>query len=147
MPTSVQGIIHQVDYLVHYYPAPEKKGKIKIIGVAPDESFPYGYFDGAAAESQGGAGIYIAINSTHLLAFKIGCGPSMNTRAELLALWTLLFVSIEMGIPIKHIYGDSSIIINWENNKAALSFINMLTKETLEGVPECFSLLPPILQF
>ena len=105
---------------MHYYPDPEKKGKIKIIGAAPDESFPCGYFDGATAESQGGVGIYIAISSTHLLAFKIGCG-----RAELLALWTILFVSVEMGIPINHIYGDSSVIINWENKKAVLSSIEL----------------------
>ena len=67
------------------FPIPAKKEKIRILGAGPDMVFPCGFFDKAATDSQGGAGVNIAINSTHSLYFKLGCGPSTNTRAELLA--------------------------------------------------------------
>ena len=50
----------------------------------------------------------------------MGCGSSTNTRAELLALWALLRVSLLMGIPIHLIYGDSMVIISWLNRLSAL---------------------------
>ena len=94
-------------------------------GLVIKEGFPCGYFDGVAVQSQGGTRVFIVISSIHSLAFKLGCGPSTNTRAELLELWTPLFVSFKVGIPLKKIYGDSSVIINWTNKKAALSSIDL----------------------
>ena len=67
------------------FPVPAKKEKVRILGAGLDMVFPYGFFDRAAIDSQGGAGVNIALSSTHSLSFKLGCGPSTNTRAKLLA--------------------------------------------------------------
>ena len=34
-------------------------------------------------------------------------------------------MSHALGMPLKHIYGDSYVIINWENNRADLSSIEL----------------------
>ena len=81
--------------------------------MAPEQHFPVGYFDGAAQLKMGGAGFMIYISETHYLTFSVGCGPGTNTRAELLALWSVLKVSIMMGVPLHQIFGDSMVIISW----------------------------------
>ena len=50
----------------------------------------------------------------------MGCGHNTNTKSKLLALWALLDLAKEIGIPTLHVYGDSSIIINRDNDKATL---------------------------
>ena len=62
----------------------------------------------------------IYINDMHFFSFSMGCGRSSNTRAELLACWAILKVSLLMGIPIQLIYGDSMVIISWLNRISAL---------------------------
>ena len=62
----------------------------------------------------------IFLNDTHFFSFSLGCGSSTNTRAELLALWAILRVSLLMGLPIHLIYGDSMVIISWFNKLSAL---------------------------
>ena len=73
--------LHQIDFFLHYYPILGIKTKSRNIGIAPVMVFPCGFFYGAIAELEGGAGIFIAIISTHILSFKLGCGPSTNIRA------------------------------------------------------------------
>ena len=82
--------------------------------------YPYGFFDGATANCKSGVGFVLALNNTHSINFSMGCGDSTNTRVELLALWALLYVTKDMGIPPLHIFGDSMMIISWENNRASL---------------------------
>ena len=55
----------------------------------------------------------------------MGCGQSNNTRSEILALWALLVVAKEFGIPSLHVRGDSSAIINWVMEKASLTPLNL----------------------
>ena len=78
---------------MNLFPAPAKKEKIRAIGVGPDLVFPCGFFDGAAVASLGGSSVSIVISSSHTLISMLGCGPSTNIRAELLAFSTLLLVS------------------------------------------------------
>ena len=73
----------------------------------------------------GGVGFYLLIGSSHYLCIKMGCGQSTNTRFELLALWTLLAVAKELDLPSLHVFGDSTAIINWANQKAALTSLNL----------------------
>ena len=87
--------------------------------------YPTIFFDGAAAKDVGGAGFVIWLNELHLLAFKLGCGRSTNTRAELLALWASLWVAKDIGLPYLHIFGDSSVIIKWANMESALDMVNL----------------------
>ena len=48
--------------------------------------FPMVFFDGAAANYIGGAGICIWLNDHHHFDFKLGSGSNTNTRSGLLAL-------------------------------------------------------------
>ena len=69
----------------------------------------------------------------------MGCGLNTNTRAECLALWDLLHISKEIGIPTLHVYGDSSVIINWENDKATLTALDLdAWCDNIEGLKACF---------
>ena len=57
---------------------------------------------------------------------KLGYGLNTNTRAELLALWPLLFFADAIGLIFLHIFGDSVVVINWANNKSTLSALNLV---------------------
>ena len=109
-----------MNYLIQYYPIPKKEQKIRNIGPSLELAYPYGFFDGAAAERIGGVGFMLELNEEHTFSFSMGCGRSTNTRAELLALWALLFAAKDFGIPSLNIFGDSTVIINWVNNLASL---------------------------
>ena len=105
---------------------PQKIGpKVKIISSPPVLSFPMGFFDGDATDTSRGARVYIVISESHQLHIKMGCGISTNTCAELLALWTLLFISKEIGFPYLHVFGDSSAVINWAKDLSSLSILNL----------------------
>ena len=113
-------LITRIEGFLNSHPAPLKTEKVQDIGPNPSLAFPCGFFDGAAAENIGGSGFVIFLNEYHYFSFKMGCGHSTNTRAELLALWAVLKVSQLMGLPIHLIYGDSMVIISWLNRSAAL---------------------------
>ena len=83
------------------------------------------FFDGAVVDSKGGAGVCIWINEQHFIGNKLGWGSSTNTRAELLALWALLSVAKDIGFPYLHIFGNSSVIINWAKDECTLSIVNL----------------------
>ena len=125
MQASCNCVLFQVEYLMNLFPVPVKKEKIRAIGDGPDLVYPCGFFDGATTTSLGGVGVNIVISRTHKLSFMLGCGSSTNTRAELLDLWTLLLVAHKMGLPFLRIYDDSSFIINWANNKASLTSLEL----------------------
>ena len=96
--------------------------KVRNIGSALVLIYPTGFFDGVAANYIGGVGISLLINQSHRFDIKMGCGKSTNTRVELMALLALMYFSKEIGIPMMHIFGDSYVIINWEN----ASFLSLL---------------------
>ena len=62
----------------------------------------------------------MALNESHTFEFVMGASICTNTKAELMALWALLSMENIMGIPLLNIFGDSAIIINWENFHASL---------------------------
>ena len=114
-----------MDSYIHSFPVPEKKKKVRIIDLAPVLVYLVGFFDGAATEGKGGAGVYLAISSDHFFHIKMGCGLSTNMRAELLALWALLYWEKALGLPSLYIFGDSLVIINWALGKEALSCLTL----------------------
>lgn len=81
----------------------------------------WSFFYGAAAKGKGGVGVFLGISNARSFHIKLGCGLSTNTSAELLALWTLLYWAKVLGLLFLHIFGDSSVIINWAIGKAALA--------------------------
>ena len=78
-------------------------------------------FYGASANHVGGVGYYLHLNESHSFKFALGLGNSTNTKAELVGLWALMLTSQMMGIPLLHVFGDSSVIIKWEKGSTALS--------------------------
>jgi len=108
-----------------FKPPQKHKHRIRNIGKSPTSVYPMIFFDGAAANNMGGAGVCLWLNEQHLLAFKLGCGSCTNTRAELLALWASLRVAKDIGLPYLHIFGDSSVIINWDKMEYTLDMVNL----------------------
>ena len=106
-------LISQIESYLALNPVPQLNTRYRHIGPKPVHFFPAGYFDGAAQMNMGGAGLMIYISETHYYCFAVGCGISTNTRSELLALWSVLRFCKLMGVPIKMIFGDSMVVINW----------------------------------
>ena len=51
-----------------------KRPKARNIGDPPLKQFPMAFFDGAAVDSKGGAGVCIWINEQNFIEMKLGCG-------------------------------------------------------------------------
>lgn len=83
------------------------------------------FFDGGAAASTGGAGAGLWLNEQHYFSTILGCGPNTNTRAELLALWALLYFAKDIGLPYLHVFGDFFVIINWAKGVSTLDMVNL----------------------
>ena len=88
--------------------------------------YPCGFFDGVAEKNIGGSSFVIYLSASHYFSFSMGCGYNTNTRAELLALWAVLKVSLMMGLPMHLIYGDSMVIISWLNRLSALDVPSLM---------------------
>ena len=73
----------------------------------------------------GGVGVHLLLSRDHYYCFKLGVGLSTNTRSEFLALWTLLHCAKNMGLPLLHIHGDYAVIINWFNQRSALTLLTL----------------------
>ena len=115
-------IFQHIMYLSQLYkPAVSKVKKSRAIGAGPILVSPYGFFDGAAANGYGGAGFCLFLSESHSYEFALGDSSCTNTKAELIALWALLYVTLLMGIPKMNIFGDSAVIISWEKGITALN--------------------------
>ena len=111
---NISSLLHIILDEVNSYKVPLKsRYKTRDIGELSDAKYPMVFFDGAAANFIGGAGICIWLNDHHFFAIKLGCGSSTNTRVELLALWASLRVAKDIGLPYLHIFGNSSVVIKW----------------------------------
>ena len=84
-----------------------------------------GNTDVVVSKSIDGARFSLGLNQSQSLFFKMGCGPSTNTRDELLTLWDLLVSIVSMGLHSLSVQGDFSMIINWTNSKATLSTLHL----------------------
>ena len=76
-----------------YKPVVSKVKKLRAVGVGLVLTFPFGFFDGAAANGIGGAGFCLSLNESHSFEFALGAGYCTNTKAELIALWALLYIT------------------------------------------------------
>ena len=135
-------LISKIESSVALLPVPKLTKKRRKIGPKPPHYFPVGYFDGTAQLNVGGAGFMIYLSETHYFRFSLGCGLSTNTRAELLALWSILRVSFLMGIPIQRIYGDSMVIISWVNGLTTLEIATL--KHWCDDILQLRQLVPSV---
>ena len=123
---AFSALISRVEGFLNSYPNPIKIQKNWNIGSKPLKAYPCGFFDGASTENIGGLGFVIYLNDTHFFSFYMGYGCITNTRAELLALWAVLRVSLMMGLPMRLIFGDSMVIISWLNRLFALDVPSLM---------------------
>ena len=87
----------------------KKTWKIRVALVV---SATMGIFDGAVQSSIGGASMVLFFSKSHYFHLVLYCCPSMNTKAKLISLLGLIFVSSVMGIPHLRVFGYSRIIID-----------------------------------
>ena len=62
----------------------------------------------------------LKIRGEHIFEMWMGCGCGTNTRAEILALWGLLYFALQKGIFELHVYGDSKVLNDWVNDEVIL---------------------------
>jgi len=79
-----------------------------------------GTFDGAAQLGICGGGGTIYLPDGHMYHYKVGLGSGTNNRAELLSLWSLLWLAKRLGCTELKVYGDSKAIIDWINQAASI---------------------------
>ena len=66
------------------------------------------------------------VSPNHIFLAKLGVGQFTNTRAELVALWSLLYFAASLGLPSLMVWGDSQVVINWENTKVGLNVLDLV---------------------
>jgi ribonuclease HI len=83
---------------------------------------PWGFFNGACQGTLGtcrvGAILYLD-NANYLLP-KYGAGLGTNNNVELYALWILLKVVVDIQVKRLQVFGDSKLLIDWENGKSII---------------------------
>lgn len=90
------------------------------------DKFLPSFFDGVASDGLCGCGMVTYQDPDELYCFKWCSGQGTNTREELLALWGILLCANWMGIEDIDIFGDSKVIIDWENKRATLNSFELL---------------------
>jgi len=78
-----------------------------------------GWLDGAMLSNghQSGVGGLIRLNDKTIYKWTYNCGPSTNTREELLGVWDTLSLAVRLNIDVLQVFGDSKIVIDWLNNR------------------------------
>lgn len=74
-----------------------------------------GFFDGACKNGQCGCGVLIITEPDKYYHFWWEGGTGSNNRAEIIALWGLLFTASSLNINTPQIFGDYKGCIDWMN--------------------------------
>lgn len=96
---------------------------------AIDYTIPWGYFDAA---SQGHppncvVGVVPFLSHSHYIHIRYTPGGGTNSRAELIALWTLLEAEKEKNVTKLQVFGYSKMAIDWANGKISMQNPNLAT--------------------
>ena len=75
-------------------------------------------FDGASALGLCAAGFVLKLAKGEEIKGWINAGRGTNTRAEIIGLWSGLYVARWWGLRDLFVAGDSQVIINWALDKA-----------------------------
>jgi len=101
---------------------------------------PIGFFDGVATYVNSGIGIVIKHSTSHCHRGDMAIGTGSNTRAELLALWGLMFLSHYLNLQDVIIAGDSKVVVDWFNGKAILNVLILQAwKQRIEDLRSMFT--------
>ena len=93
-----------------------------------DQNVAVGFFDGASQYGGRRCGAGSLLISPELGKFSIiwNCGVGTNSRAELLALWSLLSFASNLGISSLQIVGDSKLIVDWYKGQADFRSLSLM---------------------
>jgi hypothetical protein len=100
---------------------------IKDIDLRLPEGHTLACFDGAAL-STGlccGAGGFFKSHQSRITKWFLNCGSGSNTKAELMGLWASLSLASSWSISHLLVRGDSSVIIDWINQKTELHSVQI----------------------
>ena len=106
---------------LHAYGHLQKKKNIWVCHILWEEQLGViGFFDGAQEDGLCGAGMVIRIRNNLFYRLWMEADKETNTKAELLALWGLLYFAKKMNILDITILRDSKVIIEWEKDVYSL---------------------------
>jgi ribonuclease HI len=124
---STPAVLHRVLASFNWQPSSSKPPIHKAI----DLNLPAGHtlvcFDGAALSTGNccGAGGYFKAHPSRITKWLLNCGPGSNNKAELLGLWTSLWLASMWQIDHLLICGDSRVILDWISQKAKLNAVHI----------------------
>lgn len=94
-----------------------------------------GFFYGAAQNQNCGCGAWLLLSRTcHYKLFWFG-GSGTNTRAEVIALWGLMWFSNHLCVDRVLIYGDSKVLVDHLNQVASIN--QTLLSSWICGLTSC----------
>lgn len=100
------------------------------------------FFDGASNRERSGIGLMIKLTASHCFKAYMSIGVGTNIRADLLAFWVVLFLSKRLDLHDVYIAGDSKVVIDRFNDKAALNVLILQPwKEKLKELGSSFSFI------
>lgn len=89
--------------------------------------YPSGYFDGASQDHKCGCRFIIYIHPELSYHVHWGAGFGINTKAEVMALWGLLWSTKFLDIQNIHVLGDSKTVVDYVGAQANIH------KSSLQG--------------
>jgi ribonuclease HI len=102
---------------------PKLKSKRIISGLPMTDFLVKGFFDGVSQRGFCGAGFVLQLNHLRYFIGWMVRGVGMNTKVEMLGLWTLLTLDLKLGMGCFHVFGDSQVVINWILGKGEIRSI------------------------
>lgn len=126
-PPSCLAVLHRVVSSFQWQPSSLKNLPIKSIDFSLEPGSTLIYFDGAALASGQccGAGGTLGNHTSRVTKWFLNCGDGSNTKADLLALWTSLFLASSWSLNHLLVLGDSNVIIEWINLKCNLNSVHI----------------------
>jgi ribonuclease HI len=123
---SLQSVVYSVLSAFHWKPSRDTP----LLHKAPDILLPEGFtlacFDGAAqVTGRCGAGGTFKTHHSRITKWYFSCGVGSNTKAELMGLWTTLFLASSWSIKFLIVLGDSRVVIDWINQKSNLRSVHI----------------------
>jgi hypothetical protein len=90
------------------------------------DGYTFACFDGAAqVTGLCGAGGIFRSHHSRTTKWYFSCGVGSNTKAELLGLWTTLYLASSWSIKNIIVLGDSRVVIDWINHKSNLHSVHI----------------------
>ena len=86
---------------------------------------PLFLFDGASTNGFCGAGFVLNLDAGKVIKGWLNAGRGSNTRAEVMGLWSGLYVARLWGVKDLHVDGDSQVIIHWALEKAQVRSLEL----------------------